>query len=341
MTQSEKLLERIAEATRLREGPRGVGLVLWNLLQGGPRTLHELAQRVGLPIPVLAAVRRELEKAGILERAGGIRLSSQGLVLARELWGIDQLPDLVCERCTGTGLLLPETIARLEPDFRAICERRPEADVTLDQAHAVPETGLLRAALLLRAGALLSGTVAFLGDDDLTSVACGLVAEAVGAGPRYRALVLDIDPRYLALVDAVADQHGWAVRTVKHDYREPLPALEQGTAACVVADPPYTIAGLECVLTRTAELVGRTTGAVVLVCYPPRPSAEWLACQERFVRYGVSIEEVYPGANRYTGNSMHAHLSHLYLGRYVGPASSRPAASTAGIYTASRERPPE
>jgi hypothetical protein len=60
---NEHLLDRVAEATSLREGTTGVAQVLRIVHQEGKVTLRDLSHRLGLPIPVLAAVRGELEKA--------------------------------------------------------------------------------------------------------------------------------------------------------------------------------------------------------------------------------------------------------------------------------------
>lgn len=331
-------LEAVALATHLREGAEGVAQVLWNLCQTGSCPLHELAARVGLPIPVLAAVRRELEKAGLLVRSVGLALSPRGLELAEALWGSAEVPELRCPTCAGRGLVLPERIAGVLEGFRSLCDQRPAVDVALDQAHGTPETGLVRAALLLQAGALLGGTVAFLGDDDLTSLACALVAQEVGAADHYRGLVVDIDTRYLDLIDRIAAERNWHVRTHAHDYQSALPRALHGTAAAVVTDPPYTHAGLAAVLARAVELLDPQRGGLLLLAFAPQGPNVWLACQALLVQYGMALESIYTGANQYVGNTVHANRSNLYLCRHVRSGASRHPSKQAGFYTAERHR---
>ena len=60
-----RLLREVANAARLAEGPEGVRRVLRTVIQGGVVPLRDVAHRVGLPVPAVSAVRRELEKRGL------------------------------------------------------------------------------------------------------------------------------------------------------------------------------------------------------------------------------------------------------------------------------------
>ncbi len=60
-----RLLREVANAARLAEGPEGVWRVLRTVIQGGVVPLRDVSHRVGLPVPAVSAVRRELEKRGL------------------------------------------------------------------------------------------------------------------------------------------------------------------------------------------------------------------------------------------------------------------------------------
>jgi len=75
---SEELLEQVAEATSLREGAEGVAQVLRIVYSAERITLKDLSRKSGLPVPVLAALRGELEKAQILGRRAGLVLTERG-----------------------------------------------------------------------------------------------------------------------------------------------------------------------------------------------------------------------------------------------------------------------
>src|SRR6476469_7309967 len=58
------LLADLAARTRLREGAAGIEAVLRTIHREAGLTGKDLARQTRLPIPVVTALRRELEKAG-------------------------------------------------------------------------------------------------------------------------------------------------------------------------------------------------------------------------------------------------------------------------------------
>ena len=65
-------LSRIALKTNLSEGPEGIGKILRNInnIKGIP--IHDLSKAVSIPVPVIAAIRKEMEKEGKLTRDNGM-----------------------------------------------------------------------------------------------------------------------------------------------------------------------------------------------------------------------------------------------------------------------------
>ena len=78
------VLRNVAQRTNLAEGSEGVRRIVRAIAQGGSTPLHELCRLVSMPVPVVAAVRRELEKLGLVCRRGGVTLSSSGYHLAHD-----------------------------------------------------------------------------------------------------------------------------------------------------------------------------------------------------------------------------------------------------------------
>ncbi|RYE76906.1 MAG: hypothetical protein EOO80_11980, partial [Oxalobacteraceae bacterium] len=83
-----QLLATIAASTSLREGAEGVALILRTAFRDGPLLLRDLARQVRMPLPVVGAVRRELELAGLLDRGQGVELSEAGKAFCTEILGI-------------------------------------------------------------------------------------------------------------------------------------------------------------------------------------------------------------------------------------------------------------
>lgn len=93
-TQLAHLCETVAGSTSLQEGPAGVEAVLRLIHRLQPVSPKSVASEVGLPIPLVSAIRRELEKEGWLVRRGGMCLSDDHAEILESIWGTpaDQTP---------------------------------------------------------------------------------------------------------------------------------------------------------------------------------------------------------------------------------------------------------
>src|SRR6188472_3785515 len=95
------ILELIAQATRLREGSSGVSALL---------RAQDAAREARLPLPVASAVRRELEKAGLLERKQGLTLTGDGREFVERDLGMRTQLDITCATCAGHGIVIPASL---------------------------------------------------------------------------------------------------------------------------------------------------------------------------------------------------------------------------------------
>jgi predicted methyltransferase/DNA-directed RNA polymerase subunit RPC12/RpoP len=315
---------------RLQEGPEGVAQVLRLLGSSGKQTLKELARAARLPVPVLAAIRHELEARGVLLRDAGLRLSPLGEELLRELGG-PWVP-AACPACEGRGTVIPERYHPVLHALERLWTRRPEVDVRLDQSFALPESNLRRALFALDRGAVLGKRVLFLGDDDAGSIAVALLARELGSEARVAAL--DVDTRVLDYLRAAAGEEGPSVEFFEHDVREPLPDPLRGGYDTVLTDPPYTLPGLELFLSRALEATGGAAGAQVFLSFGHRPPGEAVRALEALSRLGLALRELRPGFNRYEGASVLGGTSDLY--HLVAAEGARPSVAgsqVGGLYT--------
>jgi predicted methyltransferase/DNA-directed RNA polymerase subunit RPC12/RpoP len=352
MEHPEDVLQHVAQSARLREGPAGVEAFLRQLHRESPLPTGELARRLGWPVPVTAAVRGELERAGLVARTpGGVALSAAGQTLVREVLGLATREDPLCPTCSGRRIYVDPVrweslLARLEEVHR----RNPAVDTTLDQSHGTPETALRRALAMVREGALEGRDVLILGDDDLVSVAIGLLAAprppvtlspphaddgeigGQGDGVKTRRLtVVDIDPRFLSHIAAAGRELGFPVETVEHDLREPLPEELRAAFDTVETDPPYTLAGLRLFLARGLEALRPGGGRDLFLSYAPRDPDGQRALLAACVDLGLAPYSVLPDFNRYAGaatlggSSQFLHVrttveaGPAVAGRYDGP----------------------
>ena len=331
------LLETVARATRLREGPAGVAAVLRAVYRAGSLRLQEAAREARLPLPVTTAIRRELERAGMLERKHGLALTAAGRGFVESALGLGATHDVACPACGGRGIVVPVALHPAVERLAAIVADAPSTDVTLDQCPCTPETAILRALLMLEKGALEGKRVLVLGDDDSLSIAIGLVGRALRQGDVTRDVtrgvtVIESDPRRVGFLRDAASGEQIAVDVVAHDLREPLPASLARGFDVVATDPPYTLAGARLFLGRGAEgLVG--DGACYL-SFTRWPAAELAELQRIILDLGFAIRAVHPGFNHYLGAGVLGGVGDLFeLAQVRAPDAALPTWN-APLYTA-------
>ena len=333
-TPGAALLDHVAEATRLAEGPEGVRRVLRIAYLEGPIPIRNLARRVRLPVPVVAAIRGELESRGLLKREAGIALSAAGGdVVSGEL-------GIACRRQLATlGYApVPDDLAGVRDRLSEICEARPSVDVSLDQSHALPETSVRRALYLQENDALEGRDVIVLGDDDLTSVAINLVSKSLSLRIR-RLVVLERDPRLVAFLRELAENEAMQIEVVEHDLREELPPGLPGAFDVFATDPPYTLEGLSLFASRGVSALRGEPGKQGYISFGYRRPAESAAALGMLADMGLAAVEVLPEFNHYEGAQMLAGVSQMIHTVSTGDPDPKIRGEYRGdLYTADRRR---
>lgn len=353
LTDKANLLRSIAERAQLREGSAGVEEVLrvvYRAQHGDgsePMTARVLARMVRLPLPVVTALRRELEKSGVLAPGPHLSLTAAADSVIGDTWGWagnkskemfagEQPNSVICSECGGLGID-PRGSAweAIRNTLRKHFDENPRVDVTLDQSFCTPETNVRRVALMYEDGALVGKDVLILGDDDSVSIAVGLAGKELAASGTLakRVVALDTDERILNHLDEIAVKESIKVDTVRHDARHPLPAELRGAFDTVSTDPPYTLPGLELFLSRAVEAV-KPNGGQIYLHFGHRPPDEQVAVLAAIAGMRLMIERLTPNFNEYVGAGVLAGVSDLYVLRTT--ESSRPSVEgefTGDLYT--------
>lgn len=295
----------IASRMNLREGEEAVRRVLREVHRMRKVGTKDLARGARLPIPVTAAIRRELEKGGLLRREGGAVLTPEGESYVTEVlgfvWGVNIMP----APRDGGRPSIPDEYTEVLERLTTLSELRPAAIPQLDQAHATPETSLRRALYMQEEGDLGGRDVLFLGDDDLTSVAAGLLKVA------RRISVVDIDERLLKVIEEISTENGLEIETVRHDLRNPLPEGLRGAFDIVATDPPYTVPGVEVFLSRGIEALRSLKMSTVYLSFADKPPLEMLGVHRAITGMGVFVRELIPRFNEYVGAEMFANITSM------------------------------
>jgi predicted methyltransferase len=327
------LLNEVASGARLAEGAEGVRRILRAVFLAESIPIRNLAQSVGLPVPVVAAVRGELEKRRILTRRGGVALTDDGLAVVQEQLGF------ACRQSFARPM--PPTPAILD-DVREhlveLADRRPKVDVKLDQSHATSETALKRAVYLFEHDAIEGRDLLILGDDDLTSLAIGLFAVQLEIVV-HRIVVLEFDRRLVDFLNELADQMELPLSVIEHDLREEIPSEFVGQFDAFLTDPPYTLAGLNLFASRGATALRPQVGKQGYVCFGRRTPAEMASAIGSLVAMGFAPVEILPDFNAYVGAQILGGVSQMI--RLVATDALEPAISgpyLGPLYTADRKK---
>lgn len=180
-----------------------------------------------------------------------------------------------------------------------------------DQFGVTEATLAARAYILAERGFLTDAKILFLGDYDLTSLAC------LPRAKNTEIWVLDIDPEVLQVVK---EQAKGLVFTAQHNLAEPLPKKLRASFDGVFTDPPYTSEGVALFLARALEALTRGERTRVLLSYGSLDPVRALAVQEKIIDHGILIEELRPSFNEYLNAKTIGDSSDLYVLRPTAKA---------------------
>jgi len=284
---------------RLKEGEEAIRRVLTSIHRSGKIGTKDIAKDARLPIPVTAAIRRELEKEGLVARKGGAILTTAGKHYVASSLGLSE-----------ASLTSPDNVEGEYTDqlhlFQKIMVGRPPASPELDQVHATPETSLKRARYMKENGDLDGRKILFLGDDDLTSIVSSILGSA------RKIAVLDVDVRLVDYISKVSADNNLKIECIEHDLRDPLPAEHLNKYDVFITDPPYTVEGLKLFLSRGLQSLRPRKTAYAYFSFADKPPLEMLKVHRALNDMGMYISELIPRFNTYIGAEIFANTTSIY-----------------------------
>lgn len=302
-TSITQVLNQIADAVQLQEGEAGVRSVFHAFHRNGPCSTKQVSRLVSLPVPLVAAVSSELRQHGWLTEERPSRLTAQGDAVAKEL-GSAFTHDPTCTTCQGREVTIPSGLETAIETLTEIMANGPTADLTLDQSHCTAETKIRRILTLIRAGALPGGPLLLIGDDDLVSLAIGVVGELLGVRLVNRLAVADVSEAVLGFIAETAPGVGIEVEPVQHDLRWPLPDTIRGQFDVAMTDPPYTPEGAKLFLSRAVEGLRPGPARSIFFSFGPKGTDESLAVQREILDLGLVTHRLMPNFNEYAGSGI-------------------------------------
>ena len=328
--EAQLTLSRIALKTKLSEGPEGIEKILRNINNTKGIPIHNLARIVAIPVPVIAAIRKEMEKSGLLTRDSGMILTHLGESLLKSI-GVSGEKKIFLDH----GYIFPDFLEDIKLDLEQIFKSRPAPNYTLDQSHVDATTAVMRAAYLLHHDAIEGRKIIFLGDDDLTSVAIFLVSEKLKIYPQ-EIHIIDLDNRVLDFIETIIAGDHFICNITNTDLRDPINQDLISKFDVFFTDPPYTIEGFKLFVSRGIEVLKNETGKYGLINFPSRTPDETIEIFSLMTQMGLAPQEIVNGFNSYVGAQIHAGKSNMI--RCVTSSEMKPIIvdNSIPIYTASR-----
>ncbi|KKQ30030.1 MAG: hypothetical protein US68_C0003G0020 [Candidatus Shapirobacteria bacterium GW2011_GWE1_38_10] len=186
---------------------------------------------------------------------------------------------------------------------------RPLPDRSLDQFYTTPATTFRRAKLMAKMGDIYERQLAFLGDDDLTSVACALTHQARSI------TVFEIDDRLIKLIRDISKKLNLEITVVKQDLLKPIDKKYLASFDIVFTDPPYTPNGISLFANCAVELLTPQFTSRLYLCYgnSDRAREREVVIQKIISDFGFMIHTKYFQFNHYAGAQSIGSQSSLYL----------------------------
>lgn len=192
-----------------------------------------------------------------------------------------------------------------------------------DQFFSTPITSISKANALKDKGMLSGKNIAILGDDDLVSIAIGMMFND------YTSItVLEIDDNLRATLERISNDMGIKdIQFIRYDARNEIPSELFGKFDVVITDPPYTRNGVSLFLNRATSLLKKDSGfdsSYVFLYYGNsfKSPEKTLKVQQVIGKFNYVIEDKIDKFARYYGAESIGSSSSLYVLKTTPATSS-------------------
>ncbi len=330
-------LEEVGKNVSIEDGNQAIEKVLINIYFKEGISTKELSRNNLLPIPVVSAIKKEFIKFGLLIQDRGVRLTPKGRCYVEEVLGFKGLNKELYMRLLKEPWKEHKEIAEVKEILSEIFINRPQADVTIDQSKCTVDTALRRAVLTLINHVLIGKKILCLGDDDLISIAIGLLLKKLFSNVKYSkttVLVMDIDKRFLSYIEDIAEKEELPIKCEYTDLRLPISKDYRDSFDCCFTDPPYTLEGMNLFVSRGVEALKKEKGIPIFLSFAHKSPDFELTMQECFVRMGLIVSKITTAFNSYEGAGIIGNSSQMIILKTTSKSTSSIETSYKGaIYT--------
>ena len=300
-------IDEVNKNVNIEEGKKTIENILIAIYFREGISTKELARDSLLPIPVVAAIKKEFIKKGLLIQDRGTRLTIRGRHFIEGTLGFRKINGDLYTKLLMEPWKEHREIIEIKEELQEFFDNRPQVDVTIDQTKSSIDTSLKRAILSLKNHNLVGKSILCLGDDDLVSIALAFLLKKLFKNTVHhttKITVLDIDKRILDYINDIAILKNLPIKCEYVDFRIPLGDNFRNQYDCIFTDPPYTLEGMNLFLSRGIEALKKDSGLTIYFSYAHKSPDFQLTMQECFLTMGVIVSEVISRFNTYEGASI-------------------------------------
>lgn len=304
----DNYFENLANRVKLREGAEGIWKSVQTIYRYSETKISnkKLTAIIGIPVPVVSAIRNELVKDEFLTSKKLLTDDAKEW-LEKEVgfkFKIDFFQNI--EKSIFSG------IDKSYIDYFSTAidylNNRPDPDYTLDQSRSTNETVMKRVLKMLYDGSIEGRKIVILGDDDGVSV---LLAH-LNCSERIQ--VLELDDRIISYLTGTKsifkNIDNFSVNKV--DLRKKLPEKFLYSFNVFETDPPYTVNGFTTFINEAISLLDKTKKSFGYISFGRKSPLDTWKTQDFLIQSGFIIKEHYQNFNLYKGATILGNTSDFY-----------------------------
>lgn len=297
-------IKKVTNSIKIEEGETAIQNILVNIYFNERISVKELARKSLLPVPLVAAIKREFIKNALVIQDNGARLTEEGISFVEKKLGFSGIDKALYMRLMTNPWDKHKELEELRNELTPIFKHRPEVNVKIDQSKCTVDTALKRAIICLKYNSLIGKKILFVGDDDLTSIALALFLKKLfkdKANGNTIITILDIDNRVLEYISTLSKTLNLPIICEQADFKAPITGKYKASFDCFFTDPPYTIEGANLFLSRGIEAIKHQNALPIFLSYAHKSPEFDLSMLKNFVDMGLVVSEILAGFNVYEG----------------------------------------
>lgn len=200
--------------------------------------------------------------------------------------------DILCKFCNGQIVGSNDKFDEIKEIIKKVYEEKPKPTFVFDQRPVNFETTVRRAAYLLWRGDIQNKKIAILGDDDLTSIAIGLM------GVAKEITVFEIDKRLVEFIKKKSDEFNLNIKIVEQDLTNEVPDEFAENFDLFLTDPTPTKIPFSVFLNVAIKLVKKDLGRGYL-SFLPSCMDKSIDIQKIITERGLLITDMIPFFTQY------------------------------------------